>query len=134
MKKLLVVFAIAVLPGCSTLIDSYLMKYDTNEYRIITEIRSDAQSYKSACANELMSTTNAIAMADKTRLFMMYSQYQPHNNPVINASTELDKIAQGLKTQYASGTKVSPVFCKIKFETIEKSAESIQKIVGDKPR
>jgi hypothetical protein len=110
------------------------MKYDTNEYRIITEIRTDAQGYKTACANELMSNTNAVAMADKTRLFMLFSEHQPYNDPVIKASIELDKIAQGLKTQYASGNKVSPVFCKIKFESIEHSAEIMQKTIGAKPR
>jgi type IV pilus biogenesis protein CpaD/CtpE len=133
MKKLLLICAIALLPGCA-LVDSYLMKYDTNEYRIISEIRADAQGYKTACANELMSTTNAVAIADKTRLFVVFSEYQPHNQPVIKASIELDKIAQGLKTQYASGNKVSPVFCKIKFESIEHSAETMQKIIGAKPK
>ena len=133
MKKFLLVCAVALLPGCA-LVDSYLMKYDTNEYRIITEIRTDAQGYKTACANELMSNTNAVAMADKTRLFMLFSEHQPYNDPVIKASIELDKIAQGLKTQYASGNKVSPVFCKIKFESIEHSAEIMQKTIGAKPR
>ena len=133
MKRLLVLCAFFALSGCSIL-DAYLMKYDTNEYRIISEVRSDAQGYKETCANELISTTNAVAIADKTRLFVVFSQYQPHNEPVIKASIELDKIAQGLKTQYASGNRVSPVFCKIKFESIEHSAEAMQKIIGAKPR
>ena len=133
MKKLLLIGVVALLPSCA-LIDSYLMKYDTNEYRIVTEIRTDAQGYKSACSNEMLSITNSQAIADKTRLFMLFSQYQPHNDPVIKASIELDKIAQGLKTQYATGSKVSPVFCKIKFESIEHSAEEMQKIIGAKPR
>lgn len=133
MKKLLAIGLAVLLSGCSTLFDSYLMKYDTNEYRIVTEIRSDAQGYKTACANELLSVTNAVAIADKTRLFKLYSEHQPHNDPVIKASIELDKIAQGLKNQYNTG-KVSPMFCKIKFESIEHSAEAMQKIIGAKPR
>jgi hypothetical protein len=134
MKKLLLVCAVVVLSGCSTLLDSYLMTYDTNEYRIISEIRADAQGYKTSCANELISTTNSVALADKTRLFVVFSEHLPHNQPVIKASVELDKIAQGLKTQYANGNKVSPVFCKIKFETVEHNAEAMQKIIGAKPR
>ena len=133
MKKLVAIIAVSLLSGCA-LIDAYLMKYDTNEYKIITEIRADAQNYKAACANEVLSAANSVAIADKTNLFMMYSQYQPHNEPVIKASIELNKIAQGVKDQYAKGTKVSPVFCKLKFDNIEKSAELIQKTVGDKPR
>lgn len=134
MKKLLLVCAVVLLPGCGTLLDSYLMAYDTNEYRIISEIRADAQGYKTACANELISTTNSVALADKTRLFVVFSEHLPHNQPVIKASIELDKIAQGLKTQYMSGNKVSPVFCKIKFESVEHNAEAMQKIIGAKPR
>jgi hypothetical protein len=133
MKKLLLILAVTLLPGC-VLMDSYLMKYDTNEYRIITEIRAEANGYKTECSNPLMSNPNAIAMAEKTQFFMFYAQYQPHNEPVQKASVELNKIAQGLKDQYAKGTQVSPIFCKLKFETIEKSAESMQKVIGDKPR
>jgi sugar diacid utilization regulator len=133
MKKLVLIAFILLLSGCAVL-DAYLMKYDTNEYRIITEIRAEAKGYKEECNDPLLSRPNAIAMADKTNLFVMYSQYLPHNKPVITASMELDKIAQGLKTQYTSSAKVSPAFCKIKFQSIETSAESMQKIIGDKPR
>ena len=133
MKRLVLIALVSLLPGCA-LYDAYFMKYDTNEYRIITEIRADAQNYKKDCDDPALSKTNAGVMANKTHLFAMYSQYLPHNKPVISASQELDKIAQGLKTQYASSAKVSPAFCKIKFQSIETSAESMQKIIGDKPR
>jgi hypothetical protein len=133
MKKILIALTLAVLSGC-TAVDAYLMKYDSSEYTIITEIRADAQNYKEACGNELMSTTNSIALANKTKLFVLFSEHQPHNDPVIKASIELDKIAQGLKTQYTNEGKVSPMFCKIKFESIEHSAEAMQKIIGAKPR
>lgn len=133
MKKLLLICLVSLLPGCA-LMDAYLMKYDTNEYRIVSEIRAEAHSYKSECSNPLLSNPNAIAMADKTQFFVFYAQYIPHNDPVKRASVELNKIAQGLKDQYATGNKVSPMFCKIKFESIESSAESMQKIIGNKPR
>ena len=133
MKRLILISLLVMLPGCAV-IDAYLMKYDTNEYKLITEIRADAQGYKAECANPLLSSPNAVAIANKTNLFMLYSQYQPHNDPVQKASIELNKMAQGLKDQYAKGDKVSPMFCKIKFDSIEKSAETIQKTVGDKPR
>jgi hypothetical protein len=133
MKRLVLIALVSLLPGCA-LVDAYLMKYDTNEYRMITEIRADAQGYKKDCDDPTLSKTNAGAMANKTNLFVMYSQYLPHNKPVISASMELDKIAQGLKTQYSSSAKVSSAFCKIKFQSIETSAESMQKIIGDKPR
>jgi len=133
MKKLVLINAVTLLSGCAV-IDAYLMTYDANEYKIITEIRADAQNYKAKCSNEISSGANSVAIADKTNFFMLYSQYQPHNEPVQKASIELNKIAQGVKDQYAKGEKVSPVFCKLKFDNIEKSAEIIQRTVGDKPR
>lgn len=133
MKKFVLILCMLSLTGCVA-IESFLMTYDTNEYRIITEIRADAQGYKEECANELLSNSNVVAMANKTRLFMLYSQHLPHNEPVQKASVELNKIAQGLKDQYSKGTKVSTAFCKIKFETLERNAESLQKVIGDKPR
>lgn len=134
MKKLLIIAITALLPGCA-LIDAYLMTgYDPSEYRIITEIRSDAQGYKAECANPLTSSVNAIAISDKTRMFTMYSQYVPRNANVQKASSELNAMAQGLADQYKKTNTVSPMFCKIKFESIEHSAETMQKIIGTRPR
>lgn len=133
MKKLLLAVAVAGLSGCA-LIDAYLMKYDPNEYQIISDIRTMANLAKSKCDNFAESKVQATALADKTTSFVIYTQYTPHNDLVKKSSVELDKMAQGLKTQYEKSDKVSTAFCKIKFENVEKSAETIQKVVGDKPR
>jgi type IV pilus biogenesis protein CpaD/CtpE len=133
MKSYLTIILAAMLTGCAA-VDAYLMKYDPNEYELITKIRATAQTYKSDCDNSLASKANALDLAKNTNLYVLYAQYLPHNDPVIKASIELDKIAQGLREQYDKGSQVSPAFCKIKFESVEKSAEQIQKIVGAKPR
>jgi hypothetical protein len=123
-----------MLSGC-TLLDAYLMTpYDSSEYRIVTEIRTDASIYKTSCSNPLISATNAVALYHKTELFAAYSQYVPRNVNTQKASTELNNMAKGLATQYEKSDKVSPLFCKIKFESIEHSAEAIQKAIGAKPR
>jgi hypothetical protein len=108
--------------------------FDTNEYRLITEIRTDAGIYKTQCNNPILSTVNASAMSNKTALFQNYSEEIPRNSNGINASRELNKIAQGLSDRYVSGGTVSPVFCKLKFESIESSAKTIQHVVGSRPR
>jgi hypothetical protein len=133
MKKLLLAAVIAGLSGCA-LIDAYLMKYDPNEYHIISDIRTMANLAKAKCGDPVESKAQADALANKTTSFVIYTQYTPHNDLVKKSSVELDKMAQGLKTQYEKSDKVSPAFCKIKFENVEKSAETIQKVVGDKPR
>lgn len=136
MKKLTLLAFIFLLNGCSTfnsLLDAYLMKYDPNEYQQISDIRSTAHYAKSSCDNAEQSKLQADVLAKKTYTFANYVQYTPHNDKVIAASTELDKIAQGLVTQYQKGP-VSPIFCKIKFNSVEESAELMQKTIGAKPR
>lgn len=132
MKKLSLL-AVLLLAGCGTMLDAYLMKYDPNEYMMITGIRTAANQFKTTCTDTVQSKSNAAMLHNQTILFKNYVQYLPHNDKVIDASKELDKIAEGLTTQYQKGT-VSLAFCKIKFESIEKSAETMQRVIGDKPR
>jgi len=131
MKKLLLI-ALLSLNGCA-MIDAYLMKYDVMEYSNITEIRTAANISKSSCNNPVEANVLAQAISLKTLHFQNYTQYLPHNEPVKKAAIKLNEIAQGLSDKYKSGT-VSPAFCKIKFEEIEKSAETMQATIGDKPR
>lgn len=133
MKKIIILLTASMLTGCA-LIDAYLMKYDPNEYQQVANIRTAASLAKTQCDDFQASKNNAIAIADKTYTFVQFAQYVPRNEPVKKASVELDKIAQGLKEQYKKSDKVSATFCKIKFGSIESSAEIIQKTVGDKPR
>lgn len=131
MKLLLLALVATVLNGC-TVLDAYLMTYDTNEYRIITDIRSKAERYKNECGQPA-APDNAQDLANTTRLFVMYTQYLPHNEATQDAAKELDKIAQGLADQYKKPT-VGTVFCQVKYGTVEHSAEAMQKTIGAKPR
>jgi len=134
MKKLIALLAVLSLNGCA-IYDAYMMTgFDPNEYRIITEIRTDAYNYKQQCNNPLMAESNAILIADKTQLFAFYEEQVPTNSNGVNASKELNKIAQGLRTRYKEGTPVLALFCKLKLESIEHSAETIQHVMGKRPR
>jgi hypothetical protein len=132
MKKVLLALTI-LLSGC-TAIDAYMMtKYDNNEYSQITAIRSQARLFKTQCNDAVVSKSNADKLANATQLFSMFSEHIPHNKEMSSASKSLDVIAQGLSAQYKND-KVSPVFCKIKFENIETSAEKMQTVIGGRPR
>ena len=134
MKRFLIVLSVLALNGCA-LYDAYMMTgFDTNEYRIITEIRTDAGEYKTQCEDAARSRVNAEAMARKTALFENYSQEIPRNSNGINASKNLNEIAAGLRDRYYAGAAVSPAFCKLKFQSIESSAKTIQHVVGSRPR
>jgi hypothetical protein len=134
MKRLLIALSVVALNGCA-LYDAYMMTgYDANEYLIITEIRTNAGISKLQCDDAVVSRLNAMAISNKTSLFQNYEEQIPRNNNGINASRELNKIAQGLKDRYNTNSPVSPVFCKLKFESIENSAKTIQHVIGNRPR
>ena len=134
MKKLLLALALLSLSGCAV-VDAVLMtKYDPNEYLLISEIKVDARHYAEGCSNPLIIQTNAVEMARKTELFEAYSENLPSNGDGIKAAKALNEIAQGLVTQYNQQGKVSPLFCKLKFEGIEHSANTIQHVLGNRPR
>ena len=122
------------LTGCAMVDAALMTKYDPNEYLLISEIRVDARHYAQSCSNPIMSQPNSVAMANKTELFEVYSEQLPRNGDGVKAATALNEIAQGLVAQYNSGQPVSPFFCKLKFEGIEHSAETIQHVLGKRPR
>jgi len=64
---------------------------------------------------------------------MHYAEHLPHNKPIQHATVELNDMVKGLADKYDSGS-VSPVFCKIKFTSIEESANRMQQSEGKKPR
>lgn len=134
MKKLLLGLAVISLSGCS-LLDAYLMaKYDPNEYALITKIRHEAKLSKDLCDNYDQSKLNAKNISHSTQMFVLYSDHIPRNNNLIDASKNLDSIAKGLDDQYTKNSKVSPTFCKVKFQNIETSAEKIQEVIAGRPR
>lgn len=134
MRRLIIALLAVSLSSCA-LYDAYMMTgYDPNEYRIITEIRTDAGEYKTQCNDAAQSRINAESISRKTALFENYSQEIPRNNNGINASKNLNEIARGLRDRYYAGGTVSPTFCKLKFESIESSAKTIQHVVGSRPR
>jgi len=132
MKKILLSLVV-LLSGC-TVVDAYLMtKYDPNEYQMITDIRSKARQSKAQCDDFNVSKINSSITAYSTQLFALYSEHIPRNKDLIEGSQALNVVAQGLSDQYKN-TKVSPAFCKIKFESIETSAEKMQIVIGRRPR
>jgi hypothetical protein len=106
--------------------------FDPNEYRIITEIRVDASHYKTQCGMSL-AQANALAMANKTELFEVYSEQIPNNTDSYKAATSLNEIAQGLVKRYNT-PPVPDLFCKLKYGSIENSAKVIQHVIGNRPR
>jgi hypothetical protein len=131
--KRLIVLLLPLLSSCAVYDALTLTGFDPNEYRIITEIRVDANHYKNACANPLVAQTNAVAIANKTDLFEIYSEQIPGNDDGYKAAKSLNEIAQGLARRYNT-PPVPTLFCKLKYTSIENSAKVIQHTLGNRPR
>ena len=134
--KSILLMSVLLLSGCATFndaLDAFLMKYDNNEYKLITEIRTKAGSAKDKCNDPIESKRIAKELAYTSTFLMHYAEHLPHNKPVQQATVELNDMVKGLADKYDSGT-VSPVFCKIKLKNIEDSANVMQKSEGNKPR
>jgi len=122
-----------VFTGCAVLDAYFMAPYDANEYLLITQIRVDAGQYKKQCDNPILAPVNAQAMANRTELYERYQEQIPRNANGFKAAQALNEIAQGLNTAYIKGS-VSPVFCRLKYNNIEHSAELIQRVTAGRPR
>jgi hypothetical protein len=134
MRRLILALITATALTSCALWDAYMMApFDANEYLQITEIRATAGQYRRQCDNPILAVANAQSMANRTDLFEKYEELIPRNDNGFRAARALNEIAQGLNTAYAKGT-VSPVFCKLKYNNIEHSAELIQRVTAGRPR
>jgi hypothetical protein len=132
--KLLIVFLLLSLSGC-TVIDAYLMaKFDSNEYQLVNQIKSTAEAHIQDCNDR--DTMNRVVeyLFLKGTEFKNYTAHIPHNEKATALSSEIYKELIGLHNRYADPKKISETYCKTKLSTIEESANTIQEVIGDKPR
>ena len=128
-RNLIGLVSFLVVCGCSD-ISALQLKYDPIEYHLISKIRTEAEISKISCDDPVFSKNQATLLYNQTLEYMNYTQYLLHDVYGNKAAIELNTMAQGLRDQYANNTTVSPLFCKIKFQNIEISAENIQKVIG----
>ena len=133
MKKLLLAFLALALTSCA-LLDAYLMApYDANEYLLITEIRVSAAQHRQQCDSFNQSAVNAQSMLNRVTLYERYVEHIPRNDNGTRAAKALTEIAQGLNVAYSKGI-VSATYCRIKYTSLENSAELIQRVTAGRPR
>jgi len=76
------------------------------------------------------SKDNLTSMYMDSQLFKNYTQYIPYNDKTNSMATDLNKLVEELYKR----ENPSAVYCKLKLNSISKSAEEIQRVVGSKPR
>jgi len=134
MKKLLIVLFTFSLSGCA-LFDAYFMaKYDTTEYALVNEIKTKAQVAEENCSNQLLVTTQVNELYIKSLEFKNFTLHIPRNKDADNLSTKLLTLTKDTKDYFNKAEKISPIFCKAKLQQVVKSADTIQHVLGSKPR
>jgi hypothetical protein len=134
MKKLLPLIFVSLLSGC-TLLDAYFMaKYDTNEYFIVNDIKTKAQVAEENCSNPLLVVTQVNELYIKALEFKNFTSHIPRNKDTDNMSTKLLTLTKDTRDYFNKSEKISPIFCKAKLQQIVKSADTIQHVLGSKPR
>jgi hypothetical protein len=133
MKRIFLAAIALSLTSCAVWDAYFMAPYDANEYMQITEIRASAGQFRKQCDNPVLAPANAQAIANRTDLFEKYEELIPKNENGYKAARALNEITQGLNTAYVKGP-VSPMFCKLKYNNIEHSAELIQRVTAGRPR
>mgnify|MGYP003338060655 CR=1 FL=1 len=134
MKRLILVCAFFALSGCA-LVDSYFMaKYDTNEYALINNVKTRAEVAQEHCNNQMMVIGDVNDLYFKTLELKNFTTNIPRNKEATAMSSKLFDITKETRDYYNKNEKVSEMYCKIKFQQISKSADTIQNVLGSKPR
>jgi hypothetical protein len=135
MKKILLsTLIVTSLSGCA-LIDAYFMAgYDNQEYAIITNIRTNAELNAGFCADQVKSKATFEYLHFKSVEFKNFTQYIPDNQDAHKLSDQMVELSKQGKEMYDKNDNVSAGFCKLKLQQINRTAETIQKVIGSKPR
>lgn len=135
MKKLLLsALLVTSLSGCA-LIDAYFMAgYDNQEYAIITNIRTNAELNAGLCTDQVKSKATFEYLHFKSVEFKNFTQYIPDNKDAHKLSDQMVELSKQGKEMYDKNDTVSAGFCKLKLQQINRTAETIQKVIGSKPR
>jgi hypothetical protein len=134
MKKLILLSFVILLGGC-TVFDAYFMaKYDTNEYFIVNDIKTKAQVAEENCGNQLLVVAQVNDLYVKALEFKNFTTHIPRNKDTDNMSTKLLTLTKDTRDYFNKAEKISPIFCKAKLQQVVKSADTIQHVLGSKPR
>jgi len=134
MKRILIVLFAFSLSGCA-LFDAYFMaKYDTNEYFIVNDIKTKAQVAEENCGNHILVVTQVNELYIKAMEFKNFTTHIPRKKDTDNMSTKLLTLTKDTKDYFNKAEKISPIFCKAKLQQVVKSADTIQHVLGSKPR
>jgi len=138
MKKLLLIPVVLLLTGCAPLLtklyESYfLAPYDNVEYALVNKIRTMAYLAEPNCTNKKQIQSDLEGMYFISVEAKNFSQHLPDNKDSTKLTADLT-LVKGAFDHYEKNEKVGEAYCKAKMKQIYSNAETIQKVIGAKPR
>lgn len=135
MKKLLVVgICVLNLSGCS-LFDAYFMaKYDTTEYALVNKVKTKAELAEEQCSDKSRVQISLYEIYGTSLEFKNFTYNIERNTEATNMASKLLLLTKDTKEYFEKHDKISEKFCQLKLQQIVKSADSIQNVIGSKPR
>lgn len=118
-----------LLSGCVVYDAFFMAKYDTNEYGLITKIKTLSETTE--CGNKSSVLESAKYMWIYSVELKNFTQYIPRNEKAFEMSTKLTDITKGLHNKNGD---MSMVYCEEKLKVITRTSEDIQRALGSKPR
>ena len=130
MKKIALTLLVMTLSGC-TVFDAYFMAgYDNQEYYLINKIRTKAQIAQKSCDKPLETKPQIDDIIYTSIELRNFTQHIPRNPEAYKMAGQMVELSEQIKID----EKTSPIFCKMKLQQVERSAEKIQQVIGSKPR
>ena len=134
LKLLILSSIVVVLPGCAVW-DAYFMAgYDNVEYALVNKVRTFTELAIEECDNEEKTKSNVAKIYGYAVELKNFTQYIPDNEDANKLGNNLFQLTSQTRDHYAKNTNVSQSFCKLKLQQINRNAETIQKVIGSKPR
>jgi len=134
LKLLIASSIVVVLPGCAVW-DAYFMAgYDNVEYALVNKVRTFSELAVEDCKDIEKTKSNVEKIHGYAVELKNFTQYIPNNVDANKLGNNLFQITTQTKDYYAKNAIVSESFCKMKLHQINRTAETIQKAIGAKPR
>jgi hypothetical protein len=134
MKNIMIMVAFILLSGCNSVNSLFVAKYDTNEYELINWIRTTAELSVETCDDNKVSKQNFVNLYGRSLEFKNYTQYLGRNQDTHELAKNLYQLVDQSIDMYDTNETVSQAFCELSLDQIVTSAETIQKVLGDKPK
>jgi len=106
--------------------------FDSNEYRLIVDMRHIAESSEIVCSNRVAAFQTSTLLNQQAIYLKLYTEYLPRNTLTTEMVTELVNMTGEFEKAYTDG-EPSKRYCERKLEIINQNVITMQQITGRKP-